>query len=42
MKRFVITCCVGFGVIVAGAVQTTVHKITQQKLLNKQVVAALR
>jgi len=42
MKRTVITLVVGFGVILAGAVQTTLHDRAHSKLVSKTSPAQLR
>ena len=42
MKRTVITLVVGFGVILAGAVQTTLHDRAHMKSLGKASSAQLR
>jgi hypothetical protein len=42
MKRTVITLVVGFGVILAGAVQTTLHERAHTKFVSKASSAQLR
>jgi hypothetical protein len=42
MKRTVVTLVVGFGVILAGAVETTLHDRAHAKLASKASSAQLR
>ena len=42
MKRTVITLVVGFGIILAGAVETTVHQKTHAKLLTRTAAVGIQ